>query len=230
FLVPADVETGEVAHREGAHRETEIIEHAVDVPRHRAFEHQLVRLALALRQHAVADEAGAHAHKHGDLADLAAQLHASGNDFFRGLLAAHDLEQTHHVRGREEVQADNAFRALGDGSDFIDVQIRRVGGEDRALLDDAVELFEHVFLHINVLVDGFDHEIAIGEIFEAHRRREQAHALFDIFHREAAALGAVLVVLAHHADAAVERFLLHFHDGHGDAGIGEIHRNAAAHG
>ena len=60
--------------------------------------------------------------------------------------------------------------------------------------------------------------------------REQAHALLDLVQREAAALGAALVVAADDLQAAVERVLLHLDDRHRDAGIGEVHRDAAAHG
>src|SRR5580698_9169381 len=63
LLDPADVEAGEIAHRERPHREPEIVEHLVDSPGRCAFQHQLLRLALALRQDAVADEAGCDAHK-----------------------------------------------------------------------------------------------------------------------------------------------------------------------
>src|SRR6185295_9166909 len=60
---PADVEAGEVAHGERAHREPEIRQHLVDLVRRRAFQNQLLGLQAALVQHAVADEAIADAHQ-----------------------------------------------------------------------------------------------------------------------------------------------------------------------
>ena len=138
---PADVEAGEVAHRERAHRQAEVVEHAVDVPGHRAFEDELLRLALALRQHAVADEAGADADQHGDLADLAcASCIEVAITSLAVLVAAHDLQQPHHVGRREEVQADDVLRPLGHRGDLVDVEVGGVGGEDRARLADRVEL------------------------------------------------------------------------------------------
>ena len=47
---------------------------------------------------------------------------------------------------------------------------------------------------------------------------------------EAALGGAGVVILLHHAQAVIQRLLFHFQDGDGNAGIGEIHRDAAAHG
>src|SRR5690606_11399570 len=68
--VPADVDAREVAHLERPHRHAEFDMDLVDLRRGRAFEQQLHRLHLARLQHAVADEAVAHARDHRDLADL----------------------------------------------------------------------------------------------------------------------------------------------------------------
>ena len=58
---------------------------------------------------------------------------------------------------------------------------------------------------------------------------EQPHRLFDLLAGHPALGRGRLVILAHHAGAAVERFLRHFDDRHRDPGRQEIHRNAAAH-
>src|SRR5690242_11997620 len=76
LLYPADIETGEIAHRERPHGKAEIVKHAIHVPGHRAFQNHLLRLAATLRQHAVADEARADADEDGDLADGLGELHA----------------------------------------------------------------------------------------------------------------------------------------------------------
>ena len=55
--------------------------------------------------------------------------------------------------------------------DLVDVQARSVGGEDRALLDDAVELAEHLLLDVHVLEHGLDDEVAVGERFAARACR-----------------------------------------------------------
>src|SRR6202022_1786071 len=58
---PADVVAGQIAHAQRSHRETELLDRAVDLRGQRAlFEHEK-RLAEVLLDHSVADEAVAHA-------------------------------------------------------------------------------------------------------------------------------------------------------------------------
>ena len=59
--MPADVEPGQVAHLERTHRKAEVEQDLVDIVIGRAFHQQRVGLFLALGEHAVADEAVAHA-------------------------------------------------------------------------------------------------------------------------------------------------------------------------
>src|SRR5208282_432292 len=129
LLRPADVETGEIAHGEGAHGKAEIIEDAVDVPGHGALEDEFLRFALPLVQHAIADEAMTHAHEYTDLADLSGKLHDGGDHRLGRLFATHDFQEPHHVRRREEVHADNVIRPARDRGDLVDVEVGRVGGE-----------------------------------------------------------------------------------------------------
>jgi hypothetical protein len=88
-----------------------------DVLRQRAFEQELSRSIPARGQHAVADEAVADADHHRHLVDLAPDRHR-GRRARPGavVLAAHDLEQLHHVRGREEVHAEHVGHAAGHGA------------------------------------------------------------------------------------------------------------------
>src|SRR5690606_19014322 len=95
---------------------------------------------LAAGQHAVADEAGADAGEGRDLADLLGQIHRRGDDFIRRVFGADDFEQLHHVGRREEVQAYDVLRTLGDRGDLVDVEVGGVGGEDGAGLRDLVEV------------------------------------------------------------------------------------------
>ena len=45
----------------------------------------------------------------------------------------------------------------------VDVEIRRVGGEHRAGLADAIEFGKHGLFHGDVFEHGFDHQIGVGE-------------------------------------------------------------------
>ncbi len=98
------------------------------------------------------------------------------------------------------------------------------------LLHHLVELGEDLLLDVHALVDRLDHEIAVGEVGVVQRGGQDVHRRLDLLVGHPAALGGVLVILAHRPRAAVERILLHFEDGHRDAGGQEVHRNAAAHG
>ena len=160
---------------------------------------------------------------------LGASLTMVASTRFRGLRAAHDFEQAHHIGGREEMRADHVFRPPGLGGDRVDVKVGGVGGEDRAGLGDLVEPLEHALLDLHVLEHRFDHEVGVGQRLEVERRREPRHPLLDLRHRHAALLGRVLVVPAHDRNAAVERLFRGLDDGHGNAGREEIHRDAAAH-
>ncbi len=134
------------------------------------------------------------------------------------------------LAGEKKCRPMHPLRTLGGGGDLVDVQIRSVGGEDGALLDDPVELAEHILLHVHVFEHGFDDQVAVSELFQLERAGQQAHALLDVFGLELAALRGGLVVLADDAQAALQRFLFGFDDGDRNAGVGEVHRDAAAHG
>ena len=96
-----------------------------------------------------------------------------------------------------------------------------------ACLSSAVEHFlldRHGFEH------GLDHQVSILDVLQADHARDQAHALGRGIRRDTAARGGRLVVLLHHAEAALELLFAGLDQRHRDTGIGERHRDAAAHG
>ena len=64
----------------------------------------------------------------------------------------------------------------------------------------------------------------------AERALDEAHARVHVLLAEAALLHGGRVVLPHDREAAVERLLAHLDHAHRDAGVGEVHGDAAAHG
>jgi hypothetical protein len=178
FLVPADVQAGQVAHRERAHREAEVVEHAVDVPGH-APSRSSFWPACWRAQHAVADEAVADARPARRPCRSSWRSASRGEHGSGGLVAAHDFQQLHDVGRREEVHADHASGTLGRRGDLVDVQRRGVGGEDRARLGDGVELGEHSFL-----MSMFSNTASMTRSQSARRSVERAgeqrHALLDV--------------------------------------------------
>ena len=71
----------------------------------RTFFDQELNLAMVRDEHAIAHEAFAVANHHSYFAQLARELHASGNHVGRSLLAAYHLEQPRNVRRSEEMRA-----------------------------------------------------------------------------------------------------------------------------
>ena len=149
----------------------------------------------------------------------------------RGLLAAHHFQQLHHVGRAEEVHADHVLRALGERGDLVDVERGGVGGEDRARLHHLVERLEHLLLDAHLLEHRLDHQVGVLQVVVARAWCvSSAMRCVVLVLLELALLDLRFVVLADGADAAVERFLLHLEHHHRDAGVEEVHRDAAAHG
>src|SRR6185503_298786 len=227
---PAHVQAGEVAHRERTHREAEIGEDLVPLVGQRALQDELLGLAPALVEHAIAHEAVADADQHRHLGDAAAHAHRGGDHILGRLLAADDLEQAHHVGGAEEVHADDVVGPFRRGGDLVHVEGGGVGGEHRARLADLVDLGEDLLFDRHLLEHRLDHDVGVGDLRPVGGAGDEAHALLDVLRGEAAARGGGLVVLAHHAEAAVVRLLGDRDHRDRDARVREVHRDAAAHG
>jgi hypothetical protein len=133
------------------------------------------------------------------------------------------------LAGAEEVHPDDVLGTLRERGDLVEVERRRVRRQDRARLHDLVERLEDLLLDGEVLEHRLDDEVGVLEVVVLERRLQEAHALVELVLLELALLDLRLVVLAHHADALVERFLLHLEHRHRDAGVEEVHRDAAAH-
>ena len=101
----ADVDAGEVADRERPHREAELVDDAVDLLGQRALLDEEARLSRVGVERPVGRERVADADDHADLADPLGERHHGVERLGRGLLAAHDLEELHHVGRAEEVRA-----------------------------------------------------------------------------------------------------------------------------
>ena len=132
------------------------------------------RVEQVRHEQAVDDEAGLVLRVDSELAELLAELEAGRERFLVGRHGLDDLEQRHHLSRVEEMEADEPLGPLGRGRLVDHRQRRRVGGEHRAVLDDAVELLPHLELHPEVLGDRLDHEIAVGEVAVVERAVDAA--------------------------------------------------------
>ena len=128
------------------------------------------------------------------------------------------------------MQSHHVLRTLRKAGDLVEVQRRGVAGQDGARLHHGVKLLEYSFLDAHFLEHGLDHQIGIFEVGIVEGGGQQGHALVVFVLLELAALDLRLVVLADGGKSAVQRVLLHLQHLHGNAGIKEVHGNAAAHG
>ena len=117
-----------------------------------------------------------------------------------------------------------------DGGDLVHVERRGVGGEDRARLRDPVEVGEDALLEVHLLEHRLDDEVGILEGLEVGRAGDERDAAVALLLRQPAAGDRAGVVLPDRRKPAVERVLRGLDDRHRDAGIGEVHGDAAAHG
>ena len=93
-----------------------------------------------------------------------------------------------------------------------------------------VELREHLLLEAHVFEHGLDDHVAAGEIFVTQRRRDEREPARLLRGVDAAAFHHALEGGVDRRDALVESGLVRIQQRHGDAGIRERDRDAAAHG
>ena len=85
---------------------------------------------------------------------------------------AHHFDQLHERHRIEEVQSDEALRALGRSQKLGDRNGRGIRSEDGVLLHDAVERGVHLFLFADVFDYGFDDDVAVGQVLHIRRAFE----------------------------------------------------------
>ncbi len=122
--------------------------------------------------------------------------------------AAHDLDELHHLRGVEVVQADELPGPAGGGGLVDHRQRGGVRREHRVGLDDPVELAPHLELQRQALGDRLDHEVAVGEVRVVGRARDAPAHRVGVLLRGLALLDRARELLLDLADALRERRLV----------------------
>ena len=141
------------------------------------------------------------------------------------------FEQPHHVGRAEEVQADHVLRALGEGGDLVRGPASRCWRRgSRPACTTSSSVSNTCFLTSMSSNTASMTRSTSFNVVVAERRRDAAPcACSSSSCGQRALLQRALVVLADGAEALVERLLLHLEQHHRDAGVGEVHRDAAAH-
>ena len=122
------------------------------------------------------------------------------------------------------------LRPLWGRGNGVDIQRRGVGGQHHTRAGNGIELGEEFLLGAHILVDRLDHEIGILHHVERGGALQQRLSLLEFSLRQPARVDGPLPIRVALGQPAVESLLRRLHHRHRHAGIGEIHRNAAAHG
>ena len=162
--VIADIETGEIAHRIGAHRHAERLERPIDESRGGSLQHQELFLPTVGIQHSVADEAKAVADNHSHLTHRLTDGNGAREDIPGRISTPHNLQQAHHVRRAEEMHSDTVRGPTACRGDRINVDRRGVGCKDGTRLHNGCQVREQRLLDGKVLEHRLDHEIGRAQL------------------------------------------------------------------
>ena len=108
------------------------------------------------------------------------------------------------------MQADHVLRPLRRGRDAVDILVRGIGGENRALPAHGVEFREYLLLEFEVLEHGLDDEVRAGQRFVVCRPCNPPAARERLILAHLAALDAPLVIAVDDSQALAERLIVHF--------------------
>ena len=96
--------------------------------------------------------------------------------------AADDLDELHHRRRVEEVEADRALRDAEARAELGDRERRGVRADERVRAEHLEERHEDVELELHVLGDRLDHDVgARAGVAGVGRRGEAIHRLMALF-------------------------------------------------
>ncbi len=226
------VQPGQVHQLERAHAEAGLLaHHRIHVGKGgHAFLHHAQALGVHAAPRVVDDEARSVDAAHGGVAHAPGQ---GGQGIAGGGGAAQAVDHFDHLHHRHRVEAMEPGHAFGPPAcrgNRRDRQRRGVGGEDRLRPHDGLELAEQVALGLQVLDDGLDDEVAVGQVGEGggrHQMRDGGVGLVGgelaLGHQPGKRIGQRGAGGLHGLRVGVEQL-------DAQAGLGRDLRNAAPHG
>ena len=146
------------------------------------------------------------------------------------VLGMHNLNERHHGRGIEEVQADDAFGATARLGDTRHANCRCVRCKDRIRLRRRRELAKQVVLDLWDLGNRLDDQISVGETVDAGSGRQARERSGTVLGRQRTLGDAALEPLLDTAAKIVSSGVDAIHPNHGVArGETDLH-DPGAHG
>jgi hypothetical protein len=145
------------------HRHAERHDGLVDLLDRRAMLDRIHDRACHPRQHSIDDEPRVVAHKDRALAELLSDRPQGCQRLFRRLVAAHHLQQRHYGDRIEEMHSRNALGPVEPGRHVRDGQRGGIRGDDAVIRHDRRELRQDLLLHVEILEDRLEHEVAVRE-------------------------------------------------------------------
>ena len=127
------------------------------------------------------------------------------------------------------MQADDVARATAACRDRVDVERRGVAGENSVGPANRFELGKHLALDVEFFEHGLDHEIGMRGDGEVGAEEDARKTLGDRGLGEAALARRRRVILFDQRAPACQRILCGFDHVHGQAAVGQRHRDARAH-
>ena len=129
-----------------------------------AFHHAVSGFVDQRHQDAVGDEAGRVVDGDRRLAEFLRTAPSSCVEGgVAGLQRANHFDQHHHRHRIHEVHADEAVGALGHGGERGHRDRGGVAGDDHVGAQEAIGFGQHGALDLELLRDGFDEEIRVGD-------------------------------------------------------------------
>src|SRR5213082_3416022 len=122
------------------------------------------------------------------------------------------------------------FSGRGARGDGVDIESRSVGGEDRVRRHHPIEPPEYLLLDLEVLVHRLDDDVRAGERRILAHAPNEAERGVGLRASQAPARDRGVVALPDDTEAALEGLRRELEQRHGDAGVGEGHGDAPAHG
>jgi hypothetical protein len=128
------------------------------------------------------------------------------------------------------VEADDAVGTVRRNGHVDDRKARRVGSEDRVVLQDRVQLLERRLLEVEVLGDGLEDDVAIAQIRKVRGRRDAFEDLGGLGRLHAATLDGAIEAAADAIAPGRDGFLGDLVEDDVEAGAGRDLADAGAHG